>query len=57
VGDFAKGFFEGICWNGWVKTTEGIMEAASEENILEGLTLGSGLAGGDVWAKEVGVAE
>ena len=33
--DFAKGFFQGVSWDGWVKAIEGVMEAASEVDLLE----------------------
>ena len=57
AGDFAEDFFEGISWDGGVQATEGITEAACEEDILEGLPLGSGLAGGDAGAEDGHVAE
>lgn len=57
VGDFAKDFFQDFGWDRGIKTAEGIMEAASKEYLLEGLALGSGLAGSDVGTEDGGVAE
>jgi len=50
-GVFAEGFLQGIGWDPWIETAQGILEAAGEEDFLEGLTLGGGLFWGDVWAK------
>jgi len=36
---------------------QGIAEAAGEEDLKEGLTLGGGLFWSDVWAEDRGVAE
>ena len=57
VGDFAEGFFQGVGWDGGIQAAEGIMEAACEEDILEGLALGGGLFGGDVGTKDSCIAQ
>lgn len=57
MGDFAECFFQGIGWDRGVKAAEGIMKAACEEDSLEGLALGSRLAGSDVWSEDGCVAK
>ena len=52
--DFLEGLVEGICGDGGIQAAEGIVEAASEEHLLEGRTLGGGLTWGDVWAEDRG---
>jgi len=45
TGDFAEGFFEGICWNRGIQAEEGVVKAAGEDDLQEGLALGAGSPG------------